>query len=251
MSAPVRLDVSDGIGVVTLDRPATGNAVDLELVRSLGDVLRSADDDASVRVVLLRAAGKSFCVGGDLRAMNSAPDRAAFIHQLATEAHDAVRTWSAMSTPVVGAVQGSAAGAGLSFVLLCDIVVAAESASFVTAYTSVGLTPDCGQSWLLPRAVGVPRALELTLMPRRIYSEEASRLGFVHRIVAAENLVAESEAVAKELARGPAIALGHARRLVRAAEAEAFSTHLDLEAATITRAAATEEAGGAIKRFLM
>jgi 2-(1,2-epoxy-1,2-dihydrophenyl)acetyl-CoA isomerase len=205
--------------------------------------------DEVVRTVLLAGRGRMFCAGGDLRSMYAAENRGSFVHALALAAHDAVRALATLRKPIVAAVRGSAAGAGLSLALLADIVLADPGSSFLTAYTSVGLTPDCGQSWLLPRAVGTQRALELTLMPRRVSAEEAHALGIVSRVVAERDLIDEATAVAERLAAGPAHALGEARALIREAALEGFDAHLDLEAATIARMAASAEAGSLIASF--
>ncbi|GGM64341.1 hypothetical protein GCM10007977_077290 [Dactylosporangium sucinum] len=201
--------------------------------------------------MLLSGAGKLFCGGGDLRSMRAAADRGAYVRQLVDAAHAAVRELAALAKPVVVSVHGPAAGAGLSLLLLSDIVLAAPSASFTTAYTSVGLTPDCGQSWMLPRVIGLRRALDLTLIPRRLSAEEALELGIVSRVVDAESLTAEAHAVAERLAHGPAAALGAARWLLRAGFAEGFAEHLDREADAIARRAASDEAGTLISEFLV
>ena len=163
---------------------------------------------------------------------------------------NAVRLMADLGKPIVSAVQGSAAGAGLSLVLLSDIVYAAPSASFATAYTSVGLTPDCGQSWLLPRAIGTGRALELTLTSRRISADEGATLGIVSQIVAENRLLEDAHACAVRLANGPTHALGAARSLIRAGESSRFQQHLELEASTIARMAATRATADLIDSFL-
>jgi len=245
----VLMDVSDGVARVVLNRPAHGNALDLAMARRLGECLAQIASDGSVRAVLLSGRGRLFCAGGDLAAMAEAPDRAAFVRELAMAAHDAVQILAFLEKPVVAAVQGAAAGAGLSLVLLADLVVASSTATFATAYTSVGLTPDCGQSWLLPRAVGISRALELTLTSRRISAAEAHERGLVTRVVELDSLMAEADVLARRLAQGPA-SLGPARALVRGGYAEGFREHLAREAATISRAAAAADTGALIRAFL-
>ena len=247
---PVLLNVRDGVASITLNRPESGNALDLPVSGALLGILRQVAADDSARAVLLRGSGRKFCVGGDLRSMRAAPDRGAYVLELAHAAHDAVRALAALEKPVVTAVQGSAAGAGLSLTLLSDLVLADPQSVFVTAYTAVGLTPDCGQSWLLPRAVGVTRALDLTLTSRAISAQDAHALGIVSRIADQESLFTEAETLALKLAQAPAGALGHARALIRSGYADGFEAHLDREAETISRMAATEEAGTMINAFL-
>jgi len=247
---PVLLEVRDGVAHVTLNRPETGNALDIPVSRALLGRLRQVAADETARVVLLTGQGRAFCAGGDLRSMQAAADRGAYVLELAQAAHAAVRGLAALDKPVVTAVQGSAAGAGLSLVLLSDLVLAAPDAVFVTAYTAVGLTPDCGQSWLLPRAVGTTRALDLLLTSPAVAAPEARALGIVSRVAGQDGVLAEAEALALKLARGPANALGQARTLVRAGYADGFDAHLDLEAETIARMAATPTAGLLIDAFL-
>jgi 2-(1,2-epoxy-1,2-dihydrophenyl)acetyl-CoA isomerase len=246
---PVRYDVRDHIAYVTLDRPNAANAVDLELARQLRDAVLRADQDPDARAVLLAGAGKVFCAGGDLAAMAAAPDRPAFLAELAAAAHGAVRAMNGLSKPLIAAVQGSAAGIGFSFALGADLVIAARSATFVTAYTSVGLTPDGGLSWLLPRAVGQQRALELLMTSDPLPAEQAQALGLVSDVWDDADLAEAAHAVAARLAARPAHALGEARRLVRSSWAHTLDEHLDVEAGTISRVSAGPEAAELIAGF--
>lgn len=247
---PVVVTVADGVGHVELNRPDVANTIDLPFAHAFADAMTAVADDAEVRAVLLTGRGPMFCAGGDLGAMDAAPDPAEFLRELADALHVGVRRLDALEKPVVAGVQGAAAGAGLSLVLGADLVVAARSASFVTAYTSVGLTPDGGQSWLLPRVVGLQRALELTLTPRRLTAEEAQQWGVVTRVVEDAAVQAEARSLAERIVSGPAGAMGQARRLLRGSFETSFGDHLDVEARTIAAAAATDEAQGLIARFL-
>ncbi|MBC2864981.1 enoyl-CoA hydratase/isomerase family protein [Streptomyces mexicanus] len=244
------LEVREGVAHVTLDRPDQGNALDLTLAHGLKRAFDAVAERDDARVVLLTGNGRYFCTGGDLRSMQAADDRGAFLRELALAAHEAVKTIASLEKPVVAAVQGSAAGAGLSLVLLADFVFTTAKTTFVTAYTTVGLTPDCGQSWLLPRAVGTGRALDLMLAPRRVPGADAVALGIATKVVAEDSLHVDAHSFATGLAAGPAHALGAARSLIRSSFAAAFDEHLDKEAATIARLAATEESGKLIDAFL-
>ncbi|MCO7240570.1 enoyl-CoA hydratase/isomerase family protein [Aeromicrobium sp. CnD17-E] len=248
--APVLLAVDAGVAHVELNRPDASNTIDLPFTAAFADVLTQVRDDDAVRVVLLTGRGRMFCAGGDLGAMDAAPDRSAFLQELADALHDGVRLLDGLEKPVVVGVQGAAAGAGLSLVLGGDLVVAGRSAAFVTAYTSVGLTPDGGQSWLLPRVVGLQRALELTLTPRRLSAEEAREWGIVTRVVDDEAVADEALALARRLADGPARAFGRARRLVRGSFETPLSDQLDREARSIATSVAEPESAELIGRFL-
>lgn len=248
--APVVLSVADGVAHVELNRPDASNTIDLPWTTAFTSVLEQVRDDDAVRVVLLTGRGRMFCAGGDLGAMDAAPDRSAYLQELADALHVGVRILDGLEKPVVVGVHGAAAGAGLSLVLGGDLVVAGRSASFVTAYTSVGLTPDGGQSWLLPRVVGLQRALELTLTPRRLSADEAQEWGIVGRVVEDEAVADEAHALARRLADGPAAAFGRARRLLRSSYDTGFSDRLDVEARTIAASVAEPESAALITRFL-
>jgi 2-(1,2-epoxy-1,2-dihydrophenyl)acetyl-CoA isomerase len=246
----VLLTVADGVAHVELNRPEASNTIDLPWTAAFLDALERARDDDAARVVLLTGRGRMFCAGGDLGAMDAAPDRSAFLRELADALHVGVRVLDGLEKPVVVGVQGAAAGAGLSLVLGGDLVVAGRSAAFVTAYSSVGLTPDGGQSWLLPRVVGLQRALELTLTPRRLSAEEAQAWGIVSSVVEDAAVLDEAVALARRLADGPAHAFGRARRLLRGSYDATLSDQLDVEARSIAAAVAEPESAALITRFL-
>ncbi|MGW1675364.1 enoyl-CoA hydratase/isomerase family protein [Streptomyces sp. NPDC002324] len=248
---PVLYEVCDRLARVTLNRPLVSNAVDVDLARGLADAMRRADTDDRVDVVLLMGAGRIFCAGGDVAAMQGAAhERSAALASLAGAAHEAVRVMNTLSKPLVAAVQGAAAGAGFAFVLGADAVVAGRSARFVTAYSSLGLTPDSGLSWLLPRAVGQQRALELIMTSTPLDAERAQALGIVSQVCDDADVADTAHRLAVRLAARPVGALGEARRLVRSAWTNNLEEHLDREAETITRMSAGEEAAALIARFL-
>ncbi|GAA4392079.1 enoyl-CoA hydratase/isomerase family protein [Tsukamurella soli] len=246
----VEYTVTDRIAELTLNRPEEANAIDLATAQALLAAVERVAADDDVDVVLLLGAGPRFCGGGDLAAMAAAADRPTFLAELAGAAHDAVRALDALAKPVVVGVQGAAAGVGLSFVLGGDIVVAGASAKFVTAYTSVGLTPDGGQSWLLPRIVGQRRALELILTSQPLTAERAQALGIVSTVCDDDDVAASARAAAAALVGRPAHALGAARRLIRASWAHTLGEHLDIEAAAVAHASGTPEATALIDRFV-
>lgn len=248
--APVLLTVADGVAHVELNRPDASNTIDVPWTEAFLDVLTRARDDDAARVVLLTGRGRMFCAGGDLGAMDAAEDPSTYLRDLADALHEGVRLLDALEKPVVVGVQGAAAGAGLSLVLGGDLVVAGRSAAFVTAYTSVGLTPDGGQSWLLPRVVGLQRALELTLTPRRLSAEEAQAWGLVGTVVDDDDVHDEALALARRLADGPAHAFGRARRLLRGSYDATLSDQLDVEAGSIAASVADPASATLIARFL-
>ncbi|GAB3571267.1 enoyl-CoA hydratase-related protein [Amycolatopsis endophytica] len=244
----VRWEVTGGVGRITLDRPEVSNAIDLPTVRELAAAVTAAEAD-DVRVVVLTGAGARFCAGGDVRSFLAAPEPSEYLHGLASEAEAALRRLSALPKPVVAGVQGAVAGAGLAFVLNADVVVAARSTKFRMAYSGIGLTPDCGVSYLLPRAVGTQRALELALTGRTLTAEQARDWSLVTEVADDEALADRVSELAETLAGGPAAALGQTKRLIRSSFDVSRERSAADEAATIAAAVTTGEAQRLIQRF--
>jgi 2-(1,2-epoxy-1,2-dihydrophenyl)acetyl-CoA isomerase len=244
----IRLSVADGVATVELNRPEAANALDLPLAERLGTVVdRLGGED--VRAVLVIGAGKRFCAGGDVPSFLASDDPPAYVEELASTADRALQLLAELDKPVVAAVHGAVAGAGLAVMLSCDLVVAAAGTKFVTAYAGIGLTPDCGLSWLLPRAVGQQRALELLLTARTLTAEEARDWGLVTEVVDDSAVRDRGRELAASLAGGPAVAFGQARRLVRSSwSASRAETGTD-EARTIAAAVQTDDAQRLITAF--
>lgn len=246
----IRYSVTDGIARITLARPEQSNSVDLPTAQSLAAAVHAAGADDDVRVVLLDADGPRFCAGGDVTSMAASDDQAAYLLDLAHAFDGALQRLAALEKPVVGAVQGAAAGAGLATVLACDVVVTARGTKFLTAYAGIGLTPDCGLSYLLPRAVGQQRALELALTGRVLTADDALSWGLVTEVVEADDLAVRADEIAARLAKGSLFALGQARRLMRTSWMQTRAESGDDESATISAAVQTSEAQALIKAFV-
>jgi 2-(1,2-epoxy-1,2-dihydrophenyl)acetyl-CoA isomerase len=241
--------VVDRVARIELNRPEVSNAVDLQTAAALGRAVDAAAQDDSVRAVVVTGAGARFCAGGDVAAMMGSSDRGEFLEELARALDDSLQRLAALEKPVVAGVRGAVAGAGLAVMLSCDVVVAGAGTKFVTAYSGVGLTPDCGLSWLLPRAVGQQRALELLLVNRAITASVARDWGLVTEVVDDDAVTARAKELGRTLADGPAFALGQARRLVRASWESTRADIGALEARTIGRAAETEDAARLLEDF--
>lgn len=241
----------DGLARVTLRRGEAGNAIDLEMARGLLDAARACEREA-VRAVLLTGEGKSFCVGGDLREFSRLSGEALEKHLVAvTDAlHDALCAFAAIDAPMVAAVQGAIAGAGIGLAAAADLTLAADNASFTAAYTGIGYSPDAGVSWFLPRLVGPKRALDLLLTNRRIPAAEAATIGLVSRVVAPGELATEAAQAAEGLRRGPTAALGATRRLVASGLTSDLASHLDREARALAGAAASDAGREGVTAFL-
>lgn len=246
--AAVTYEVADGVAYLELNRPEAANSLDLDLARGLQAAVDRAAGDEAVRAVLVTGAGERFCAGGDVGSFVGAADPAAYLHRLATEADAAVRSLADLAKPVVAAVHGAVAGAGLAIMLSCDLVVSAPATKFVFAYPSIGLTPDCGVSWLLPRAVGQQRALSFALSGQVLAADEALSWGMVSELV--DDHLGRGRELAASLATGPAGALGATRLLLRTGwdmDREAVGAQ---EASTISERVTTDEARPLIDRFL-
>lgn len=247
---PVLLDVSDGVATLTLNRPDAGNAMNMELVcalRAHADGLAGRED---VRVLVIRSSGRMFCVGGDLGWMASHDDREAALRALADELHAALLALRALPAPVVAVVHATAAGAGLSLAAFADIAIAGHSASFVTSYTKVGLSPDGGSTWMLPRLVGTRRAAELIMLNPRLDAADAVAAGLITRAVPDDELAAAANAIIATLRDGSLAANSAAKRLLNASSDATFPEQLEREAASIAALAAGAEGLEGVSAFL-
>lgn len=247
----VALEVDEGgLAEVRLERPERGNAFDLELTREFNARLLECEQRDDVRAVLICGSGRTFCVGGDLGYMRAAGREAGTaLRVLADEMHRAVRCLARMPKPVIAAAHGAVAGVGLSLVCAADLALASEDASFLLAYTAVGLSPDGGCSWLLPRIVGPRAAAEMTLANRRVAAAEAAQLGLLSRVVSADSLREESRALGAKLGAAPPRATAMAALLLRRSAASSLDEQLELEAESISQLAAGAEAREAIEAF--
>lgn len=243
--------LDNGVLTITLNRPEQGNAIDMALAQDLLAASQVAATDPQVRCVVLTGAGRMFCVGGDLGAFFAAGDGAgAFIKALAEKLHEAVMVLARMDKPLVALVNGPAAGAGLSLAAAADIVIASDAAHFTAAYTAIGLTPDGGMSWLLPRLVGMRIAQDMILTNRRVLASEAHEIGLVTRVVTAGDLANEGTELATQLADGPTSALGAARRLLAEGQLASLAVQLDSEAASIAVRADSAEGREGVAAFI-
>jgi 2-(1,2-epoxy-1,2-dihydrophenyl)acetyl-CoA isomerase len=247
----IDLAVRDGVAHLTLNRPQAANSITVELARDLMYAALRCDEDAAVRAVLLSGAGAMFCGGGDLKTFaGKGADLPHYLKEVTTYLHAAVSRLTRMDAPVIAAVHGSAAGAGLSLVCAADLVLAADGAKFTVAYTRAGLTPDGSSTYFLSRIVGLRRALELTLTNRLLSAAEAMQLGIVTRVVPAERLLDEARALAAELAAGPTRAFGASKRLLHAGWSGTLETQMELETRAIADIARGADAHEGIAAFV-
>jgi 2-(1,2-epoxy-1,2-dihydrophenyl)acetyl-CoA isomerase len=197
--ATVLVEAADGIATVTLNRPDALNSLTVPMKRELLAAFRSLERDAAVRAVVLTGAGRAFCAGQDLRERLQ-PDAAPLGVEVRERYNPIIVAMRALQKPIVGAVNGVAAGAGASLAFACDLRIAAEGATFALAFGRVGLVPDSGATWFLPRLVGAARAAEIAMLGDPVSAADALRIGLVSRVVAADELAAEAQTVAARLA---------------------------------------------------
>jgi 2-(1,2-epoxy-1,2-dihydrophenyl)acetyl-CoA isomerase len=222
-------DAADGVLTLTLNRPDALNSFNVEMKEALLAALKDAARDKSVRVVVLTGAGRAFSAGQDLKERQQA-DAADLGTELRVRYNPIVLAMRRMEKPVIGAINGVAAGAGISVALACDIRIASESASFIEVFGRVGLVPDTGSSWFLPRLVGYARAAEMSFTTDPVDATTAERIGLVNRVVPADQLMAETAALAARLAKGAPIAMALAKRALNRSLETNLEQALEFEA---------------------
>jgi 2-(1,2-epoxy-1,2-dihydrophenyl)acetyl-CoA isomerase len=238
----VRIDITDGVAEITLVRPEGANAIDLVAAGELAEAALLCDMTPEVRAVLLRAEGRIFCAGGDVYSFRAAGDDLPTLLKRITQGlHTAISRFARMDAPVVAAVGGTAAGAGMSLACAADIVLAADNALFTMAYTRIGLVPDAASTFFLPRRIGIARARELMLSNRMIGAAEALAWGLVDQVVPAAGLDAEARKLARELAAGPTLAYGATKRLLIDSFDHGLETQMELETRAITSVSASAD----------
>ncbi|PYM04251.1 MAG: enoyl-CoA hydratase [Candidatus Rokuibacteriota bacterium] len=236
------LDRADAVATITLNRPDAYNALNLALGRDLFAAALEVDEDPGVRCVVITGAGKAFCGGGDVKDFAEAlPRIGVLVKELTTYVHGAVSRLARSPKPVIIAVNGVAAGGGLSLALSGDLILAAESARFTMAYSKIGATPDGSSSYFLPRLIGIRRALELYLTNRVLSAKEALEWGLVNRVVPDAELGSATRALARELAQGPTKAFGAAKLLFHQSTHESLETQMELESQAIAASGHTED----------
>lgn len=237
----LRVERDGAVAILTLARPAAGNALNLDLARALRDAVVEVAADTGVAAVVIAAEGTLFCSGGDLGAMHAAESPTGYVKELADTMHSALAALVESDKVVIGAVNGAVAGGGLGLVLACDHVIAADTATFVSAYSAVALSPDCGTSFLLPLVTGQTRARSFFLTAQVLTAETANLWGVVNEVVPGGEIASVVARVAARAARLPASARVKTKQLLTAGWAADYRAHLDAESAAIAELAGSEE----------
>ncbi|MCC2545908.1 enoyl-CoA hydratase/isomerase family protein [Hymenobacter sp. BT175] len=223
-------DVQHGVATITLNRPDVFNAFNDPQSYELQDALKQATEDTAVRVVVLTGAGRAFCSGQDLKAAQESPDKFSFHETLQKRYNPIIRAMRTMPKPIIGRLNGVAAGAGCSLALACDALIASTDASMIEVFINIGLVPDSGSSYFLPRIVGSLKAFELCTLGSKVTAEEALRLGLVNQVVAPGELDAAVAALAARYAAAPTKAIGLTKLMLNKSGAASLDEMLDFEA---------------------
>lgn len=251
MAETIQIERKGSVAVLALNRPDNGNAVNVDLVDAFLNRILDCDADNDIRAVVLTGRGKMFCAGGDVTEFAKAGDAVpALVKRLTAPLHAGLSRLRQMEKPLITAINGPAAGAGLGLALCGDLALAARSAKFVAAYDGLGLTPDAGLTWLLPRLVGMRQAQRILLEGVRLDADSAAEIGLISRVVESEALLSHAIETAERLADGPIRAWSQTRRLLDKSYDSSFERQLEEEAQTISRTAAGAEAREGIRAFL-
>ncbi|HCU91023.1 MAG TPA: enoyl-CoA hydratase [Gammaproteobacteria bacterium] len=248
----LKFDLNDQLATITLSRPDAANSLNLKMAEELHQAATHCASNPDIRAVILTAEGKMFCAGGDVVGFSEKGDQMAeHIRGMTTTLHAAVARFYRMDAPLIVAVNGIAAGAGMSIAITGDIVFAAESAKFTMAYSKIGFSPDGSSSYFLPRLIGLRKAKELALLNPMLNAEQACAIGLVTEVVADEDLLTTARSCACQLAEGPTKAHGEIKRLF----ADSFNNTLETQMEYETRAIAglagsTEDAKGGVAAFV-
>lgn len=250
MYETITLEKQDGVAIVTLNRPEKLNAICPELIADLLDVIEEIGKDKDVRAVLLTGTGRAFCAGGDVSALLSSTDNPIELMESSQQGAQIIAGMRNMPKPWIAAVNGPAIGAGCNLALGCDIIIAAQDASFSQAFINLGLHPDTGGVYLLTRLVGTARACELIFTGKMVDATEAERIGLVNQVVAGDQLETTARQMALRLAKGPSKAIGMAKATIYQGMTMDMASVLEAEVRAASLSIATEDAKEGIKAIL-
>jgi 2-(1,2-epoxy-1,2-dihydrophenyl)acetyl-CoA isomerase len=249
----VTVDFDGPVAILKLDHPEVMNAVSMDMLGGLSEALDAIDDrKTEVRCLIITGAGRAFCTGANLQGRGNVKPggRSNAGAALETAYHPFLRRLRNLHCPIVTSVNGPAAGAGMSIALMGDMILCARSSYFLQAFRRIGLVPDCGSTWLLPRLIGKARSVELSLMGERLPAEKALEWGLVNRVYDDAVLMDETMKLAHELANGPTVALSLIRKLYWESPGNSFEEQLDLEQNLQREAGSAEDFKEGVTAFL-
>jgi 2-(1,2-epoxy-1,2-dihydrophenyl)acetyl-CoA isomerase len=247
----VSLEIKGPVATLRLNHPEVLNALSMEMLADIQTALDEVTaEKPAVRCLVVTGVGRSFSSGANLQGRNDPSKPLNAGHTLETGFHPLLRRFRDLPFPLITAVNGAAAGAGMSLALMGDLILCSRSAYFLQAFRRIGLVPDCGSTWLLPRLIGRARALELSLLGEKLPAETALTWGLVNRVFDDEALMPEASRLADELANGPTVALSYIRRLYWASEENSFEQQIDLECQMQRAAGGTKDFREGVTAFL-
>ncbi len=244
-------NVSSGVCIITLNRPEVYNALNEQMKKDLNEAIRAAEKDPAIRCMVIRGAGdKAFCSGQDLKEHSGSNERRSLKESLEKSYNPLIRAMRSVEKPIIGMINGVAAGAGLSIALACDMRIMADHAKLIEVFIRIGLVPDSGSHWFLPRLVGMAKAFEYSALGEDIPAAEAERVGLVNKVVPLSALEETTMAVATKLANAPTKAIGLIKRTLNKAMASDLSSLLEYEATIQEIASLTEDHKEGVQSFL-
>lgn len=248
----IEFEITEGVAVLTLNRPDRMNSFNADMHGEVREALKQVKKDTSVRCLLITGNGRGFCAGQDLSDRNVDPNAEMpnLGESIEKNYNPLIRTLQGLEMPVICAVNGVAAGAGANIAFACDIVLAARSASFIQAFCKIGLVPDSGGTWTLPRLVGHARAMALSMLGDKISAEQAQSWGMIWQVIDDEQLKPEALSLAKRLATQPTKGLALIKRAIQSSWDNSFDEQLDLERDLQTLAGRTEDYRAGVKAFM-
>ncbi|MGE0431446.1 MAG: enoyl-CoA hydratase-related protein [Planctomycetota bacterium] len=250
----IQYDLADGLATITLNRPDVLNSFHRPMAAELQAALATAADDAAVRCILLTGAGRAFCAGQDLaEAQGNGPDGSpppSFEEIVETTYNRTIRQIVALEKPVLCAVNGVAAGAGANLAFACDIVLASSKASFIQSFIKIGLVPDTGGTWFLPRLIGLARAKALTFLGDKITADDAASFGLIWKVYEPDALIAEARKLGLHLATQPTAGIGLTKRALHLALGNSLDAQLQVEKELQIAAGETHDYREGVAAFL-
>ncbi len=246
-----KLDIEGNVGILTLNHPEVMNAVSTEMIGGIMSALAEVENPKNgVRCLITTGAGRGFCAGANLQPSGSSGGSRDAGSVLETHYHPMLRKLRELPMPIVSAINGAAAGVGMSLALMGDLVMCARSAYFLQAFRRIGLVPDGGSTWILPRLVGRARAMELSLMGERLPAEKALEWGLIYRVVDDAQLMEKAKELARDLATGPTVSLSLIRKLYWDSEENTYEQQLNLERQMQRRAGSSADFNEGVRAFL-
>jgi 2-(1,2-epoxy-1,2-dihydrophenyl)acetyl-CoA isomerase len=246
----IEVTIQDSIATITLNRPSVFNSFNREMALLLQKELDAAEKDQAVRAIVLTGNGKAFCAGQDLKEVTTPELNPGFKKILEEHYNPIIQRIRSIEKPIVAAVNGVAAGAGANIALACDVVIASKKASFIQAFSKIGLVPDSAGTYFLPRLVGFQKASALMLLGDTISAEEAERLGMIYKVVSEEDFSEQIQQTAKTLTALPTKALGMTKRLLNQSMGNSLEDQLEFESKLQIEAAQSEDYAEGVEAFI-